>query len=231
MEYLSTKFKDDILNTEVNEKRKYRMIYNSDGTVSFEDVTVYSQTGTAYGAKEVIEEREKINELLDILFPIGIVITLSTDDPVFQQKTPMDLGYPGQWEPFADGRCIMGYKKGDSDFAFGYEGGSKTVTLNINQIPSHNHSVSGGACTTGNNGNHNHTVTALSRADNLKFNVGSNVNGYLPVDPSKNLTSSTNGNHNHSVPNHSHNVTNAGGSQAHNNMPPYKVARFWERVS
>ena len=40
------------------------------------------------GAKEVIEEREKINELLDILFPIGIVITLSTDDPVFQQKTP-----------------------------------------------------------------------------------------------------------------------------------------------
>ena len=198
MEYLSTEFKDDILNTEVNEKRKYRMIYNSDGTVSFEDVTVYSQTGTAYGAKEVIEEREKINELLDILFPIGIVITLSTDDPVFQQKTPMDLGYPGQWEPFADGRCIMGYKKGDSDFAFGYEGGSKTVTLNVNQIPSHSHS---------------YTVPDYT------YYVGEGNTGEGAHDM------------NEPSVNYANNTTNTGGGQPHNNMPPYKVARFWERVS
>lgn len=60
---LSTDFKDDILNESVNEKRKYQMTYNNDGTVSFTDVTSYSQTGSEYGAAEVNEERQAINEL------------------------------------------------------------------------------------------------------------------------------------------------------------------------
>ena len=37
-EFLPTNFKDDIINAEINERRKYRMIQNDDGTVSFEDV-------------------------------------------------------------------------------------------------------------------------------------------------------------------------------------------------
>ena len=37
------------------------MIYNCDGTVSFEDVTVYSQEGSEYGAREVPGEREAVN--------------------------------------------------------------------------------------------------------------------------------------------------------------------------
>ena len=60
---LSTDFKDDILNESVNTKRKYNVIHNNDGTESYEDVTSYSQTGSQYGAKEVIEEREAINQL------------------------------------------------------------------------------------------------------------------------------------------------------------------------
>lgn len=60
---LSTDFKDDILNESVNEKRKYQMTYNDDGTVSFTDVTSYTQTGSEYGAAEVNEERQAINEL------------------------------------------------------------------------------------------------------------------------------------------------------------------------
>ena len=46
-------YKDDILNTSVNEKRKYRMINNGDGTVSFEDVTSYTQVGDTFGAADV----------------------------------------------------------------------------------------------------------------------------------------------------------------------------------
>lgn len=64
---LSTDFKDDILNESVNEKRKYQMTYNDDGTVSFTDVTSYSQTGSEYGAAEVNEEREAINALSSAL--------------------------------------------------------------------------------------------------------------------------------------------------------------------
>lgn len=59
---LATNFKDDILASS-NPKRKYQMIYNDDGTVSFQDVTAYSQTGSVFGAKEVNEERAAINKI------------------------------------------------------------------------------------------------------------------------------------------------------------------------
>ena len=58
---LSTNFKDDVISD--GGLRKYNMIQNSDGTVSFEDVTEYSQVGSSFGAKEVNEERTAINEL------------------------------------------------------------------------------------------------------------------------------------------------------------------------
>lgn len=57
-----TNFKDDILASS-NAKRKYQMTYNDDGTVSFQDVTAYSQMGSAFGAKEVNEERAAINKI------------------------------------------------------------------------------------------------------------------------------------------------------------------------
>ena len=59
---LSTDFKDDILASQ-NSKRKYTQVNNSDGTVSFQDSTAYSQVGSPYGAKEVNEEREAINNI------------------------------------------------------------------------------------------------------------------------------------------------------------------------
>ena len=59
---LDTNFKDDILASS-NAKRKYQMTYNDDGTVSFQDVTAYSQMGSAFGAKEVNEERTAINKI------------------------------------------------------------------------------------------------------------------------------------------------------------------------
>ena len=57
---LKTDYLDDILNAEVNTRRKYNMIQNGDGTVSFEDVTVYSQEGSTFGAAD-------INEIVEIL--------------------------------------------------------------------------------------------------------------------------------------------------------------------
>ena len=59
---LSTNFKDDIL-ADSNDKRKYKQINNSDGTISLQDSTAYKQVGSQFGAKEIIEEREAINEI------------------------------------------------------------------------------------------------------------------------------------------------------------------------
>lgn len=60
---LRTDFKDSVLKN-TTENKKYKMTNNSDNTVSFTDVTEYSQEGSPYGSKEVNEEREAINSLI-----------------------------------------------------------------------------------------------------------------------------------------------------------------------
>ena len=77
---LSTGFKDDIMSDSAG-RRKYQMIQNEDGTVSFVDVTDYSQTGSSYGAKEVNEEREAINAIIDELNKKQTQITGGTAEP------------------------------------------------------------------------------------------------------------------------------------------------------
>lgn len=46
-----TDYRDDILDASKNTSRKYRLIENTDGTVSLEDVTVYTQNGDAMTAE------------------------------------------------------------------------------------------------------------------------------------------------------------------------------------
>lgn len=60
---LKDDFKDDILDLSANEKRKYQMISNSDGTVSFIDVTTYLQEGDLFGAGDINETNKAINNL------------------------------------------------------------------------------------------------------------------------------------------------------------------------
>ena len=60
---LKTNYVDDVLDTSVNEKRKYRMIQNADGTVSFDDVTTYTQNGDSFGAKDVNDTNTAVNEI------------------------------------------------------------------------------------------------------------------------------------------------------------------------
>lgn len=61
--YLSTFFKDDIINTEINGRRKYRMIQNDDDTVSFEDVTNYLKKGDFFGGNNINDANEQINNI------------------------------------------------------------------------------------------------------------------------------------------------------------------------
>lgn len=62
---LKTNFQDDIINTLVTDKRRYNLINNSDGTVSLEDVTVYDQIGSNYGATEINTANSTVNQLID----------------------------------------------------------------------------------------------------------------------------------------------------------------------
>lgn len=62
---LATDFKDDIMQESMNGKRRYRMVNNSDGTVSFEDVTDYQQVGNSYGAGQINATNEAVNQSVD----------------------------------------------------------------------------------------------------------------------------------------------------------------------
>ena len=61
---MRTDFKDDVFSG----SRKYNMTNNSDGTVSFTDVTVYSQTGDLIGAKEFNEIGIELNNVNTVTF-------------------------------------------------------------------------------------------------------------------------------------------------------------------
>lgn len=63
MANLPTNYRDDVLDTSVNEKRKFIMIDNGDGTYSFEDETVYSTVGSNYGASDINRTNQTVNNL------------------------------------------------------------------------------------------------------------------------------------------------------------------------
>lgn len=58
-----TDYKNDILSESMNGKRKYKMIDNGDGTVSFDDVTVYDQAGDDFGAGDINTINAALNEI------------------------------------------------------------------------------------------------------------------------------------------------------------------------
>lgn len=60
---LKTNYVDDILDTTKNQLRKYQQIQNDDGTVSFVDVTEYTQIGTSFGAKDINDTNAAINDV------------------------------------------------------------------------------------------------------------------------------------------------------------------------
>ncbi len=59
MSNLRTNYKDDVFTG----KRKYSEIDNGDGTISFDDVTDYAQVGDIYGAAQINETNDVINNL------------------------------------------------------------------------------------------------------------------------------------------------------------------------
>lgn len=71
---LKENYKDDILDTSQNVKRKYQMENNGDGTVSFTDVTEYTQQGDSFGSGDINPIAHAINGLNNYTFnPSGSI--------------------------------------------------------------------------------------------------------------------------------------------------------------
>lgn len=141
--------------------------------------------------------------LLDV-YPVGsIYLSISSTSP--------DSLFGGTWEKLQN---VFLYASGSK--TVGNTGGSETVTLNVNQIPAHNHTGSASSV-----GTHNHGITSKiyvkgGRSYPGTTNDSGYTTNYLNAD----------GAHSHIL-----NIDNTGGNQSHDNMPPYLVVNMWKRIS
>lgn len=131
-----------------------------------------------------------------------------------------------KWER-VEGFVPVGYKASDADFGtLGKTGGAKTVTLTEEQMPDHNHSAKAKKAA-----NHKHGIALKTAAGSATPHTGPGVKegSWSSTDThawlDKSLCEEA-GEHDHIIT-----VENAGGSQAHNNLQPYKVFNMWVRTA
>lgn len=120
---LRTDYKDDILDTSVNTQRKYRMVTNDDGTVSFVDVTVYTQNGDTFGASEVNKIHAAVNlvnkslnvryneddDTLEILHSSGEWVVIQTNVYAKTQGTIFNVDYnPFSFAAYESSGAVVG---------------------------------------------------------------------------------------------------------------------------
>lgn len=158
------------------------------------------------------------NEVLGAVYPVG---------SIYMNVSPINPGtiFGGVWEQLKD-RFLLG--TGDA-YQNGITGGEANHTLNNVEIPWHEHNVS---LNTNEAGIHSHGVWATF--------IGSSHHHFY--DPGDALSNGSNGGTKYANPhsihiagNHTHsvngNTSGVGGSQPHNNMPPYLTVYMWKRVA
>ena len=130
-----------------------------------------------------------------------------------------------KWER-VEGLVPVGYKESDADFGtLGKTGGAKTVTLTEEQIPEHGHQAKAKKA-----GNHKHGIALKTATGSATPHTGAGIKegSWSSTDThawlDKGLCEEL-GEHDHVIT-----VENAGGSQEHNNLQPYKVFNMWLRT-
>ena len=151
------------------------------------------------------------SEIISAIYPIGSIYTSITD------TDPATLFGVGTWERIED--CFL-LAAGSKHYA-GESGGEESVTLTVDQMPSHRHSAS-----TSGAGGHSHQIgtdkDTIYSTSGQCWSVHNASSGYTYMNGSTSWV----GDHTHSVT-----VNNTGGNGSHNNMPPYLSVYVWKRIA
>jgi len=172
---------------------------------------------------------------VDTSIPIGGIIMWSGVGVTLPSNWKLCDGfvYSGITTPDLRGRFVLSSGQGGGGLTnrgVGSTGGVETVTLTVDQMPSHNHTGSTTSDNSTNNGSHSHTgATAAignygSRMlvyDKEAINIysDSRTGSTLPVTVPSDSSS------------HNHKISSQGGDKSHENMPPFYVLAFIMRIS
>ena len=219
---LKTDYKDAMFQG----NRKYQMIQNEDGTVSFEDVTEYTQEGDSFGAKDINDTNTEVEKKFDSSDVVDPMVTTqagfaadakATGDALKSQNSKIDSIwskiYPvgsiymsanstnpgtlfGGSWTQITGRFLLAAGGG---YSAGATGGEATHKLTLAEIASHSHSYVDSYPTEAQGGG------AYGYAGN---------NTLIVTESTRSRTTNA-----------------AGSSAAHNNMPPYLVVYVWRRTT
>ena len=171
--------------------------------------------------------------LISTIYPIGaIYITTNSINPG-------EL-FGGTWEPFAQGRTIVGTGTvEDKNFVAGTTGGSCTHTLTINELPAHTHTQNPHAH---NNtifiNSHNHPTYVCVRNDKAGISndygsTGDHVCGQINGTKTwKEWAKTDFSTPEYSISNIAETAVNQNtcDGSPHNNLPPYIVTYIWRRI-
>ena len=157
----------------------------------------------------------RLKAMIDMLYPVGIVVTTATDDA----KKPGEAEGLAIWEEIASGRGLIGAGTGTDankesvSFTAGNTGGEYKHKLTVNELPEHAHAenING----KGNDDWDNKFGSMVSRP-----NPGTGNTAGYSVDISSNWNTTG----------HPVMTDETGENQAHNNMQPYLVVHFWKRI-
>lgn len=151
-----------------------------------------------------------VNNIVDMIYPIGsIYMSVNSTSP--------QILFGGTWEQIKDKFLLAS----GTSYSNGATGGSATVTLSENEIPTHNHNsktLTGTTRIQQYNGSASSTTGIISQSNN-------NYNIKNPTGSGTNFGSTT------LTVNATHTHDNIGGGQAHENMPPYIVVNVWKRTA
>lgn len=154
------------------------------------------------------------------MYPIGVIFewcdsgisTGTAPDLSTVAKVQEYFGF-GTWEAYGVDRMLVG---AGNSYSVSAEGGEATHTLTQTEMPDHRHTF-----TTNSAGAHTH-ATGHKRVDAY----GTGNADAMHFSGTFDVTSSSAGAHTHSG------TTNgSGGSQAHNNMPPYVAVYRYRRIA
>lgn len=214
--------------------QKFKVVISSGGngvesltpTAADDDKVAIADSTTATGWKfgKVGTDNLDKTSILNLVYPIGSIYMSAND------VSPQNfLG--GTWVEWGKGRVPVGVDKDDNDFKdAGKEGGEKTHTLSVSEMPWHNHEGTHSTVET----TTIHTRPAGGVLDHLGINtytvqykVDEQTQEYK-VSPAGGQTLDV---ENGTVINSQYGVCPNGSGLAHNNLQPYITCYMWKRTA